>query len=407
MRLLGGFRIGRWFGFPIRIDYSWFPVAAFVIWTFSAREFPRVLPAEEPSTYLGMGVVAAVLFFLSVLLHELGHAVIGRVRGVTVESITLFFFGGIAQAREEPRRPMDEFLLTAAGPVTSFLLAGVFQAARLAAEGLGAAQPVIVVLGFLAFLNLVLAIFNLIPGFPLDGGRIFRSIVWAATGDLVRATRWATWGGRLFGGALIALGLYSLSQGQLVSGLWSAFIGWFLVNAASSSLRHFELRQLLHLIPVSRVMTSNPRKIDASLSIDRAIAQYFMLGRQEAYPVELDGVLIGIVDLSKVADVPPALRAETRVSDVMRPTYELTSVGPDDSLADVMSRPEPVTASLVVVEGGQVVGLLDLGEVSVWARRMQRLGLISLKHDGADDAGRLSDSERAGGGLPRPAEGAF
>ncbi len=404
MPLLGGFRIGRWFGFPIRIDYSWFPVAALVIWTFSAREFPRTLPSYDSATYLVMGVAAALLFFLSVLLHELGHAVIGRVRGVTVESITLFIFGGIAQAREEPRRPLDEFLLTAAGPLTSLLLAGVFQMARLAAESLGASPPVVTVFGFLAFLNLVLAIFNMIPGFPLDGGRIFRSIVWAATGDLIRATRWATWGGRLFGGGLIALGLYTLSQGQLVPGLWSAFIGWFLVNAASSSLRHFELRQLLRDIPVSRVMTSDPRKIDSSLSIDRAIAEYFMRGRQEAYPVELDGILIGIVDLSKVAEVPLALRAETRVSDVMRPTYELTSVGPDSSLAEVLSRPEPVTASLVVVENGRVVGMLDLGEIGVWARRMQRLGLVSLTDRRSPDHADRPAGDGASTRLTSPAE---
>lgn len=242
MPLFGSFRIGRWFGFPIRIDYSWFPVAALVIWTFSTREFPRALPYHPSSTYLAMGTAAALLFFLSVLLHELGHALAGRMRGVTVEHITLFIFGGIAQAREEARRPLDEFLLTAAGPLASFALAGLFHGARLLAEAWYAPAPVVIVLGFLALLNFVLAVFNLIPGFPLDGGRIFRSIVWAVTGDLVRATRWATHGGRLFGGALIALGLFNLSRGQFISGVWAAFIGWFVVKAATSSLRHFELR---------------------------------------------------------------------------------------------------------------------------------------------------------------------
>ena len=150
MPLFGGFRIGRWFGFPIRIDYSWFPVAALVVWIFSYREFPRVLPNYESSTYLWMGTAAALLFFLSVLVHELGHALVGRMRGVTVESITLFFFGGIALARQEPRRPMDEFLFTAAGPLTSLLLAGVFLGAQLLAEGFGVSPPVVTVLDRLA-----------------------------------------------------------------------------------------------------------------------------------------------------------------------------------------------------------------------------------------------------------------
>ena len=296
MPLFGSFRIGRWFGFPIRIDFSWFPIAALVIWTFTTREFPRALPFYPSSTYLAMGTAAALLFFLSVLLHELGHALAGRARGVEVEHITLFIFGGIAQARDEARRPLDEFLLTAAGPLASVALAAAFHGGRVAAEAWAAPAPVVTVLGFLALLNFVLAVFNMIPGFPLDGGRIFRSIVWAVTGDLVKATRWATQGGRLFGGALIVLGLLNLSRGQFISGVWAAFIGWFVVNAASSSLRHFELRTLLRRIPVGTVMNPRPHMIEAGMPVERAISDYFLRGREEAYPVERDGSLIGVVE---------------------------------------------------------------------------------------------------------------
>ncbi len=378
MPLFGGFRIGRWFGFPIRIDYSWFLVAALVVWTFSWSEFPRRLPNYGQATYLAMGTAAALLFFLSVLLHELGHAVVARARGITVESITLFIFGGIAQARDEPKRPLDEFLLTAAGPLTSLLLAGIFHGGRLAAEAASAPPPITTVFGFLALLNFVLAVFNMIPGFPLDGGRIFRSIAWAATGDLVRATRWATWGGRLFGGALIALGILGLTRGDFLAGVWAGFIGWFLINAATTSYKHFELRQLLREIPVSRVMSPDPSQIDANLMLEQAISDYFMRGRQEAYPVQLDGVLIGVLELSRVAAVPVPLRATTHVSDVMRPTYELVAARPTDSLADVISRAEDGVMSLLVIEDRRVVGMLDLGEIGTWARRMSRLGLVSL-----------------------------
>ncbi len=377
MPLFGSFRVGRWFGFPIRIDYSWFPIAALVIWTFTTREFPRALPFYPSSTYLAMGTAAAILFFLSVLLHELGHALAGRARGVEVEHITLFIFGGIAQARDEARRPLDEFLLTAAGPLASVALAGAFRGAELVAAAWGAPAPAVTVLGFLALLNFVLAVFNMIPGFPLDGGRIFRSIVWAVTGDLARATRWATFGGRLFGGALIALGLFNLSRGQFISGVWAGFIGWFVVNAASSSQRHFELRTLLRRIPVAAVMDPRPRMIEAGLPVDRAISDYFLRGREEAYPVELDGSLIGVVEAQAVSAVPEKARATTPVSAVTRPAEEFPSARPDESLAEALFRIRVQVPSLLVIENGFVVGVLDPREVGVRVRRLQRLGLVS------------------------------
>ncbi len=402
MPLLGGFRIGRWFGFPIRIDYSWFLVAALVVWTFSASEFPRLLPGYGRPTYLAMGGVAALLFFLSVLLHELGHAIVGRRRGVEVEGITLFIFGGIAQAREEARRPLDEFLLTIAGPLTSILLAGVFYTAHLAARAVGAPAPVPVVLRFIGVLNFVLAVFNMIPGFPLDGGRIFRSIVWAATGDMARATRWATWGGRLFGASLIAIGVWGLMSGLLLGGLWAAFIGWFLVNAASTSYRQFRLRRVLEAIPVSRVMQVDPRAVPADASVDRVIQEYFLRGRQDAYPVDLDGIVLGIVSVDDVADVPPEERSRVTVAQVMRPTYDLPSVGPTESLAEAVLRlgSGPHVVALVL-DGGELVGLLDTRDVGHWAARLERLGL-ARPADGA--AGEAGDRAREAGGA-RPVGG--
>ena len=218
--MLGGFSIGRWFGFPIRIDYSWFLIAALVVWTFSSLEFPRQLPGYSNVVYLGMGVSGALFFFLSVLLHELSHSLVARRRGIEIEGITLFIFGGIAQAKEEAKRPLDEFLLTIAGPLCSVGLAGAFYALYLLTESVGWPNPIVAVFRFLALLNLVLAIFNMIPGFPLDGGRIFRSVMWAVTGDLERATRWATLGGRAFGYLLILFGLFQiLVWGVLLSGL--------------------------------------------------------------------------------------------------------------------------------------------------------------------------------------------
>ena len=235
MPLLGGFNIGRWFGFPVRIDYSWFVLIALIVWVFSTVEFPRQLPGYDGEAYLLMGVAAALFFFLSLLLHELAHSVVARSRGVHVQGITLFIFGGVAQTTTEAKRPVDEFLLTVVGPLASFTLAGIFWGLGALTDELGILPPAGQVSRYLGWLNFVLAVFNLLPGFPLDGGRIFRAAVWQATGDLRRATRWATAGGRAFGYVLIAAGAFLIMRGPLISGLWLAFIGWFLASAAASS----------------------------------------------------------------------------------------------------------------------------------------------------------------------------
>ncbi len=394
MPLFGGFRIGRWFGFPIRIDVSWFVVAALVVWTFSASEFPLRLPGQSRPVYLAMGTAAAVLFFLSVLLHELAHAVVARARGVTVDGITLFIFGGIAQAREEAKRPLDEFLLTAAGPLSSLALAGVFFVLGRAAGAVGAPAPAATVLEFLAVLNLVLAVFNMIPGFPLDGGRIFRSLVWAATGDMRRATRWASWGGRLFGGALIGLGVAALAYGFVLGGLWSAFIGWFLMSAARTSYRQFELRRALDSIPVERVMVFDPVGVSAGSRLDDVVERVFLRGRYDAYPVEQDGTIVGVVTLDDVADVPRARRGELRVSNVMRPTWDLPTVDRYETLAQVAGRLDARgAATALVLDAGRVVGLLDLRDLGRWVSRLERLGL------GPDGPAR--PSRRGAGGRVR------
>jgi Zn-dependent protease len=378
MPLFGGFRIGRWLGFPIRIDYSWFVVAALVVWTFSFSEFPLRLPGYARSTYLAMGGLAAFLFFLSVLLHELGHAVVARQRGITVEGITLFIFGGIAQAREEASRPIDEFLLTAAGPLTSLALAAIFYGVEAGAAALAVPDPLVTVFGFLGLLNLVLAIFNMIPGFPLDGGRIFRSIVWAVTGDMRKATRWATWGGRLFGLALIGLGLFGLSAGLLLPALWAGFIGWFLMHAASTSYRQFELRQVLEGIPVGRVMTLEPQAIPANTPVVEVIEGYFLRGRRDAYPVELDGVVLGLIHVKDVAEVPHELRGKATAAQVMRPTYDLPTARPDESLADVLLRlGSGDNSTALVIQDGRTIGIIDVREVGHWATRVQRLGYVA------------------------------
>ena len=234
---VASFRLGTTFGFEIRIDFSWFFLFALILWSFSSNVFPGALPGMTETVYVLMGAMAAVLFFASLLIHELGHAVVARAKGIQVKGITLFIFGGVALTSREASRPGDEFQIAGAGPVMSFVLAGLFWAIGSVGAGWELHDAVIVVARYLAGLNLVLAIFNLLPGFPLDGGRLLRAGLWKATGNLTRATRWATIAGQVLAWALIALGVWSVVLGDVVGGIWLILIAWFLRGAAIASWR--------------------------------------------------------------------------------------------------------------------------------------------------------------------------
>jgi Zn-dependent protease len=377
MPLFGGFNIGRWFGFPIRIDYSWFVLIALIVWVFSTVEFPRQLPGYDGEAYLLMGVAAALFFFLSLLLHELAHSVVARSRGVHVQGITLFIFGGVAQTTTEAERPVDEFLLTVVGPLASFTLAGIFWSLGALADELGILAPAGQVSRYLGWLNFVLAVFNLVPGFPLDGGRIFRAAVWQATGDLRRATRWATSGGRAFGYVLIAAGAFLIMRGPLISGLWLAFIGWFLASAAASSYRQFVLMRAISDVPVTRVARQTSA-VPAEMSA-RDLADLYVSGVPPALPVVRDGRLVGVVALDDVADVPPARRAATTAAELMSDVADTPVVTPDTTLDQVIGRLQSSESKRVIVAGeGRLHGILTMQEIGDWVGRANKLGLDQL-----------------------------
>lgn len=376
MRLVGGFGIGRWFGFEIRIDYSWFLIFLLVLWTLSAQVFPQELEGLTVSAYYLMGFAGAILLFLSVLLHELSHSAVARSRGIEVEGITLFIFGGVAQMSMEAERAIDEFLLTAAGPLSSLALAGIFYLGGIGVEALAWPEAVSVVAGYLAIINLALAVFNMVPGFPLDGGRIFRSVVWQITGDLARATRWATTGGRIFGYLLIGLGVVLLWWGDLVSGAWSIFIGWFLAGAAGASLRQFRLRRTLSGVPVERVMSRNPVALEAELPVRAAVEEYFLRHSRDAFPVVRDGTLVGVISLDEVAEVPEERRGETRVSEVMKGTAALPTASRGEMMDELFTR---VSAGdekrVLIMDGNRLVGMVTLDEIGGWVDRARKLGI--------------------------------
>ena len=366
---LGGFRAGRLLGFPIRIDYSWFVVLVLVTWTFGSWQFPIDLPGQSRITYFAMGLSGALLLFLSVLLHELAHSVVARSRGIAVEGITLFIFGGVAEMRQEPGRALDEFLLTIVGPLSSLALAGAFMVlARLFA--LLDAPPAAVVANTLSVLNLVLAVFNMVPAFPLDGGRVLRSILWKITGDDHLATRWATRVGRGFGWLLIAFGTYLFMIGDQLSGVWSVLLGWFLTSAATSAARQNELKHSLDGVTVGRVIEAPPVFVQGDLSVEELVDRYFLHYPATAFPVVRGRSLVGVIAVADVSGLSLDERATVPVFDLMHAIEEVPVVEAERSLIEIVLALRGGNHDRVlVVREGEVLGALTSDDVAGWIAR--------------------------------------
>jgi Zn-dependent protease/CBS domain-containing protein len=379
----GGFGVGRWLGFRVRVDVSWFVVLALVTWTFAAWELPGRLPGLSEPAYLAMGLAGALLLFLSVLLHELSHSVVARSRGVEVQGITLFIFGGVAEMTTEARTPADELALTAAGPLASLLLAGAFGLIAQVALGLGLG-PAATLAGVLSMLNLVLAAFNMVPAFPLDGGRILRAGIWKLTGNLGLATRWATGIGRAFGWLMITVGLllflasFRLAglHGAQLSGVWMVLLGWFLNSAASAAARYDRVRRGLEGVPVRSALRGSPPPLPAELGVQELVRTLLLVSDAGGFAVYDGEELAGAVTAKDVSEVPPERRGSTALRDVMEPAAEVRSVPHDAPLAEVVSAMRTAGRDRVfVVRGAELLGVLTLRDVSRWLERVRELGL--------------------------------
>jgi len=364
----------RIFGFQVGIDFSWFLLVIVITWTLAEGVFAQRTPELSAQMRWIMGAAGALGLFVSIVLHELGHALAARTQGVEMKGITLFIFGGVAEMTEEPPTAAAEFIVAIAGPLVSVVLG-------LALLGVGAASLAMEwplafgeVVRYLGWINLVLVIFNMVPAFPLDGGRVLRAAIWRHTGSLKRATRITAAIGGGFGFFLIAMGVFSAVSGALIAGLWWFLLGMFLRGAANMSLQQVLLRQSLGGEPVSRFMAPDPITVSPDLSV-RELVEGFVYRRQhKLYPVVEGERLIGCVTLADVKRLDPDAWEGASVEQIMSPVGEANSVRADADAMEALAKLNRTESSrlLVVDEAGGLVGVLALKDL---------LGFFSMKLD--------------------------
>ena len=359
------FRLFSLFGFEVRLDLSWLLLALLISWSLGAGMFPADYPGLSPRAYAWMGVSGALGVFFSIVFHEFSHSLVARHYGMPIKGITLFIFGGVAEMEEEPPGPKSEFLMAVAGPLASFLLAFIF--ARIEAIGLlrGWPTPVVGVSSALAYINNVVAIFNLVPAFPLDGGRMLRAALWYIRKDVNSATRISSQLGSGFGFALMLLGVIAFVQGNIIGGMWWFLIGIFLRGAATASYQRLMLHEMLHRQPVSKFMRGDPVTVGPSVTVREWIEDYVYRHHFKMFPVVDGSALLGAITIDDIRDIPKGDWDRLTIRDVMRPS------GDDNTISAGMETEKLLTSMMhpgkqtryMVVDGDRLVGVIALKDV--------------------------------------------
>jgi Zn-dependent protease/CBS domain-containing protein len=358
------FRIGKIFGIPFEINLSWVVVFALVSLTLATSYYPAVPGAQGAPAWLfyALGIGTALAFFASILAHEVAHALVTKLEGGNVERITLFIFGGVAQIAEEPKSPGRELLMAAVGPGVSLLIAGLAYLGWVFAVG---SSPwwVTAPLEYLASINFFVGVFNLLPGFPLDGGRVLHSVLWAVTGDDSRATRWAARAGQVIGWSMVAVALLGVLAGD--TGLiWLGLVGWFIAWLAGASYGQQMVKSRLAGITMSEIMTSHPEYVDAEISVE-ALVQEHMLGRRHSrYPVMEAGVIVGIVSLADVKSIARPDWPHVRVADITNRDLKAVSVDASAPVSLVLERlAADKPGAVLVVREARLVGIATRSDI--------------------------------------------
>jgi Zn-dependent protease len=365
--------MGKIFGISIGIDWSWFLIFAGLTWALAVTYYPVTLPGRVAAVYYVLGAITTLILFGSVLLHELGHSVVALHYRMPVRRITLFVFGGVSQIGAESPSPSVEFQVAIAGPIVSFALAILFFfLERTAAPS----APALALLHYLAFINVTLAAFNLIPGFPLDGGRVLRAILWSTTGSVRRATYTAGTVGRVIGFIFIAFGVWLIFTGRLGAGIWIAFIGWFLESAATAQIQQVTIQRILGDHTVAEIMNRQYCTVPPDVSLQEIVDQHILGGGggRRCLVIARDDRVAGLVTLHQIREVPRERWPEVTVAEIMTPEAKVKRVGPNTRVWSAMAAMDRDGVNqLPVMEDGQILGMLSRDDVIGFLRTIHEL----------------------------------
>ena len=378
-----GLRIVSIGGIAIEVHFSWFLILAVITYLLGAGLFPDMYEGWSTATYWLVGAAAALLLFVTVLLHELAHAVVAIRRGLPVPRITLFIFGGVSHLSRQPRSAGEEFFIAAAGPATSLALALVIFGASYLVRG--SSEQLEAMFTYLAFVNVMIAVFNILPGFPLDGGRVLRSIVWKRTRSFRKATRIATGTGEAFGWGVIAAGAVLLFMSQWVPGVWAIMIGWFLLNAARAEGNSIRMDTLLSRLRARDLMHRTFTEVTPSVSIQTVVDEYMIGKGERAVVIANDDYVIGILTVSDLARVPRGEWASTPAQRIMTPRSEVVTIAAEAPATDVM----PLLAQrrlnqLPVIDEGRMIGIISRRELLDRLQIAEELGPEGAPVDDAE-----------------------
>jgi Zn-dependent protease len=366
-------RIFTIFGIEIRIDSSWILIFGLITWALGGHYFPSQYAHWPLWQYWLVGLIASLLLFASVLAHEMTHSLVARSRGEEVRSITLFLFGGVAEIAEEPETPAKEFVIALVGPISSIIIAAIFFGLWHGTQGIS--EPVAAIARYLSIINAILALFNMVPGFPLDGGRVLRAIAWKMTGNLKRATRIASVTGNVIAFLLIFFGIWQFFRGFFFNGLWIALIGWFIHSAAERGYRQVLMKETLKDVRAKDLMDTAFETIDASISVQELMEDHILKKKERSFLVTERGKLAGIVCLEDVKAIPPEKRMDTEVRKVMTPREKLEAVAPEADGNQVLAK---LTSSRInqvpVVQEGEIKGLVCRTDILDFIHLRSELG---------------------------------
>lgn len=352
------------FGFKVKLDISWFILAILIAWSLATGVFPHYFSGFETATYWWMGIAGAIGLFVSIVFHEFCHSIVARYYGLQMKGITLFVFGGVAEMESEPQSPKVEFLMALAGPLSSVLLSGIFYLLGMAGKNAGLPASVNGVLVYLSWINLILAGFNLVPAFPLDGGRILRSILWGAKHNLRWATHVASSLGSAFGIFLIVLGIISFISGNFIGGLWYFLIGMFVRNASQMSYRQLIIRKALAGEYVERFMKPDPVVVPPSLTISELVQDYFYKYHYKMFPVLENGKVKGCISTRQIKQIPHDQWSNYKIAGLVEPCSRENTVSLHEDAVKVLSLMSSTQNSrLMVLDGDRLAGIVTLKDL--------------------------------------------